>query len=473
MREKKAYPVYEQVEILDAGAEGNAMGRIGEVVVFIDHAVPGDVADIEVYKKKKSYMEGRVLRTVKESPLRSRPFCEHFGVCGGCKWQDMQYAAQLSFKQKQVEDALRRLAKVPFPPVLPILPSAETQYYRNKLEYTFSSKRWLTLSDMERADTFSPQELNALGFHIPGRFDKILDIHNCYLQPEPSNSIRLAVKQYAQEHGLDFFDIRSQEGFLRNLIIRTSTTGDLMVIVVFHHEDREQREGLLDFLHQRFPAISSLLYVINPKKNDTISDLDVQLHYGQEYITERMENLVFRIGPRSFYQTNSLQAYELYKVTREFAGIGSGDLVYDLYTGTGTIANFVASGARKVVGIEYVEAAIEDAKENSRLNGISNTRFFAGDIKNLLSDELLAAEGRPDVIITDPPRAGMHEDVTRKLLEVESSRIVYVSCNPSTQARDLAILDEKYHIGKIQPVDMFPHTHHVENIVLLLKKQAL
>ena len=470
MKEKKAYPLFENVEILDAGSEGNSIARINDLVVFVDHAVPGDFADIEVYKKKKSYMEGNAVRIQKESPLRTVPFCEHFGTCGGCKWQNMQYSAQLGYKQKQVEESLRRLAKIPIPEIMPILPSANTKFYRNKLEYTFSNKRWFTRADMGSSHDLPQEELNALGFHIPGKFDKILDIRNCYLQPEPSNSIRLEVKRYVTEKSLSFFDLREQHGFLRNLIIRNASSGDLMVILAFHHEDAEAREALLNHLRITFPAITSLMYVINPKRNDTLSDLDVETFCGESYITEEMEGLKFRIGPKSFYQTNATQAYELYKISRSFANIQPHELVYDLYTGTGTIANFVARSAARVVGVDYVAPAIEDARENSRINGISNTSFFAGDMKDVLNDEFIAAQGRPDVIITDPPRAGMHESVVKKLLEIESGRIVYVSCNPATQARDLALLDEKYQVSRIQPLDMFPHTHHVENVVLLIKK---
>jgi 23S rRNA (uracil1939-C5)-methyltransferase len=462
---KKEYQVkiIEQVAIVDAGSDGKAIAKQDGLVFFVEGAVPGDLVDVQVFKKKKSFLECKVVKIHQPSAIRVTPFCKHFGICGGCKWQNMQYTSQLYYKQKQVYDALTRLTKVVLPEILPILPSAATQYYRNKLEYTFSNKRWLETAEISEENL----NTNALGFHIPKRFDKILDIETCYLQPEPSNSIRLAIKKYAVEHGLSFFDLRAQAGFLRNLIIRTSTTGDLMVIVVFYLEDEKERIALMEFISKSFPEISALLYVINAKGNDTISDLPVHSYKGNAFIMEEMEGLKFKIGAKSFYQTNSLQAYELYKITREFAGLEGTELVYDLYTGTGTIANFVASKARKVIGIEYIADAIEDAKENSTYNNITNTEFYAGDMKDVLNTSFIAAHGRPDVVITDPPRAGMHEDVVKRLLEMEAPKIVYVSCNPATQARDLTLLDEKYEVVKVQPVDMFPHTHHVENVVLL------
>lgn len=465
MTNRKEYPVIENVEIIDAGTEGNAIARVNDIVAFVDHAVPGDIADIQVYKKKKNFMEAKAIRIRVPSPRRSEPFCEHFGVCGGCKWQNMQYESQLSYKKKQVEEALRRIGKVEIPELLPIIGSERTRFYRNKLEYTFSDKRWLTEADMQRKEEITDRE--ALGYHLPGKFDKVLDIQNCYLQEEPSNSIRLEVKSYAVKEGLSFFNIREQHGFLRNMIIRNTSTGDLMVIIVFHNDDKPLRENLLNHLISVFPVISSLMYVINPKRNDSIADLEVHPFYGKDHIMEQMEDLKFKISPKSFYQTNSHQAYQLYRIAREFAAVNENETVYDLYTGTGTIANFIARKAKKVIGIEYIQAAIDNAIENSRINGIENTSFFAGDMKDVLNDAFIAEQGKPDVIITDPPRAGMHESVTRKILETAPEKIVYVSCNPATQARDISILSESYSIAKIQPVDMFPQTHHVENIVLL------
>jgi 23S rRNA (uracil1939-C5)-methyltransferase len=465
MKKPKVYPVIENIEITDAGSEGNSIARVNDIVAFVEHAVPGDIADIEVYRKKKNFIEARAVRINKPSVRRTDPFCEHFGVCGGCRWQNMKYESQLHYKQKQVEEALRRIGKVEIPALLPIIGSEKTKFYRNKLEYTFSDKRWLTEADMHRKDEITDRE--ALGYHLPGRFDKVLDIRNCYLQEEPSNSIRLEVKSYAIKHGITFFNIREQHGLLRNLIIRNSLSSDLMVIVIFFRDEKEIREGLLNHLISAFPTITSLMYVINPKKNDSIADLEVKHFYGKDCLLEKMEDLEFKISPKSFYQTNSEQAYRLYSITREFASVTKQDIVYDLYTGTGTIANFVARHAGKVIGIEYIEAAIKDAKENSKINKIENTAFYAGDIKDVLNDQFIESNGRPEVIITDPPRAGMHEDVTRKILEISPGRIVYVSCNPATQARDISILAEKYSVEKVQPVDMFPHTHHVENVVLL------
>lgn len=464
---KKEYKIIEQVEITDAGSEGKSIAKQDGLVFFVEGAIPGDIVDVQVFKKKKSFVEGKAVKIHKESSIRSQPFCEHFGVCGGCKWQNMQYDSQLFYKQKQVFDALTRLAKIELPEISPILPSATTTHYRNKLEYTFSNKRWMTTAEIGSTEPIQP---DALGFHIPKRFDKILDINTCYLQAEPSNSIRLAVKKYALENSLSFFDLREQSGFLRNLIIRTSSTGEVMVIVAFYKEDEEARVSLLQFLEKTFPEITSLQYVINPKGNDSISDLDIQFFSGKEYMMEEMEGLKFKVGPKSFYQTNSQQAYELYKITREFADLNGDEVVYDLYTGTGTIANFIAKKAKKVIGIEYVATAIEDAKDNSVLNNISNTTFYAGDMKDILSTGFVEQNGRPDIIITDPPRAGMHEDVVKKIVEIGADKIVYVSCNPATQARDLMLLDEKYKVVKVQPVDMFPHTHHVENVVLLVKR---
>jgi 23S rRNA (uracil1939-C5)-methyltransferase len=479
---KKPLPILENITVIDASSDGQTVAKTEDYVIFIKGAVPGDVVDLQITRKKSKYREANTIAIKERSDKRTDEICSHFGTCGGCKWQNMDYSWQLFYKQKQVTDALTRLAKIQLPEIAPILPSQKTYHYRNKLEYTFSNKKWLTREEIENkelqfsassSETGSNGESltrNALGFHIPGMFDKVLDISTCYLQEEPSNSIRLAVKEYALKNNLTFFDIREQIGLLRNIIIRSTSTGEWMLIVSFFYNDKENIAGLLNHISGLFPQITSLQYVINPKKNDTISDLDIQVFKGNDSIYERMENLKFKIGPKSFYQTNSEQAYELYKVTRDFAGLQPHEVVYDLYTGTGTIANFVAHQAKKVVGIEYVPAAIDDAKVNSEINQIQNTSFFAGDMKDVLNDAFIQTNGKPDVIITDPPRAGMHEDVTNKILEIEPERIVYVSCNPATQARDLQLLDSKYKVLKVQPVDMFPQTHHVENVVLLVKK---
>jgi 23S rRNA (uracil1939-C5)-methyltransferase len=467
-RGRKVKPFIENVTITDIGAEGKAIARVNDVVVFTTHVIPGDVVDMQVTKKRTKYMEARVVRVVEPSPDRVPAFCEHFEVCGGCKWQFLPYEKQLYYKQKQVADQLRRIGRIELPEITPILGSAKTTFYRNKLEFGFSNKRWLTSNEMglEGGDI----NMNALGFHVPGMFDKIININKCWLQGEPSNQIRDFIKKYADENGLEYFDRRIQAGLLRNIIIRTSTTGDVMLIVSFFRNDEEDIENLLAALAAEFPQITSLMYVINEKGNDTITDQEILVYKGKDHILEEMEGLKFKIGPKSFYQTNSEQAYELYKVAREFAGFKGGEVVYDLYTGTGTIANFVARNVKKVVGIEYVPEAIEDAHVNSELNGIENTSFFAGDMKKILNSEFIARHGKPDVIITDPPRAGMDEDVVKTILEAAPERVVYVSCNPGTQARDLALMDEAYQVIKIQPVDMFPHTHHVENVVLLERR---
>lgn len=452
------------LSIIDIAEEGKGVAKADELVVFVDKAVPGDIVDVKIVKKKKNFAEAVIETLHTASDLRTDPFCEHFGTCGGCKWQHMQYDAQLHFKQKNVEAALQRLAKVDTSSMEPILGSAENKYYRNKLEYTFSNKRWLNAQDMtDREDL----EMNALGFHVPLRFDKILDIQHCYLQAEPSNTLRNEVRAYALKNELSFYDLRNHEGSLRNLIIRTSSTGEVMVVVVFAYAEPEQVNGLMEHLKVNFPEITSLLYILNQKKNDTIFDQDVITYAGRDYIFEEMNGLKFKIGAKSFYQTNSLQAHELYKITKEFAGFKGDELVYDLYTGAGTIANFIAGSVKQVIGVEYVPTAIEDAKFNSELNGIQNTVFYAGDMKDILTTDFIAAHGKPDVVITDPPRAGMHTDVVERLLEMEAEKIVYVSCNAATQARDLALLKEKYEVSRIKPVDMFPHTQHVENVVLL------
>lgn len=452
------------IQVIDIAEEGKGVGKSDDLVIFIDKAVPGDVVDVELLRRKKKFYEGRIQNIVKPSDHRTEPFCEHFGVCGGCKWQHLNYDAQLLFKQKSVVDALQRLAKVDTSGIEPILGSKETSYYRNKLEYTFSDKRWLTDGDM-RSD--QEMEMNALGYHIPGRFDKILDIEHCYLQADPSNKIRNKVREYALANKISFYNLKNHEGSLRNLIIRTSSTGELMVIVVFAYVEEEQITGMMEFISNEFKNLKSLLYIINQKKNDTIFDQDIHIFEGADHIFENMNGLKFKIGPKSFYQTNSDQAFELYKITKDFAGLKGDELVYDLYTGAGTIANFIAGSVKSVVGIEYVPTAIEDAKINSEINSIKNTSFFAGDMKDILNTEFIQTHGRPDVVITDPPRAGMHADVVKRLLEMEAEKIVYVSCNAATQARDIALMKDKYEVSRIRPVDMFPHTQHVENVVLL------
>ena len=458
-------PFFEKVEITDIGAEGKAIARVNDMVTFVSMVAPGDIVDLQVTRKRKRFAEARVTHIHKLSDMRVEPSCEHFGVCGGCKWQHIPYNEQLKFKEKQVIDALLRIGKLELPEVTPILGSKEEYFYRNKLEFTFSNRRWYTREELDSSGDF--KNWNALGFHVPGMFDKVVDINKCWLQPEPSNAIRNFVRKYAEEHELQFFDTRDSGGFLRNLIIRTSTTGELMVILAFFREEKENREALLESLGNEFPQITSLMYTVNPKANDTLYDQEIIVFKGRDHIVEEMEGLKFRIGPKSFFQTNTHQSLELYKVARDFAGLTGNELVYDLYTGTGTIANFVARSAGKVIGIESVPEAIADAWINSEINGIDNTAFFSGDMKDLLSNEFLGIHGRPDVVITDPPRIGMHESVVVTLLEAAPAKIVYVSCNPATQARDLELLSGLYKVTKVQPVDMFPHTHHVENVVLL------
>ncbi|MGD1841287.1 MAG: 23S rRNA (uracil(1939)-C(5))-methyltransferase RlmD [Thermonemataceae bacterium] len=468
MRKKKKYPVLEQVRIEKAVAGGKCLAHIGETVLFVEgNVAPEDVIDVQVIRKKKSYWVGQPVQYKHFSPLRQKPFCEHFGVCGGCKWQHLQYEAQLSMKQNEVQDALARIAKVDFPNIQPIIGADKTTYYRNKLEFTFSNNRWLTQAEIDSDATF---EREALGFHIPGRFDKIVDITHCHLQSAPSNEIRLAVKAFALKENLSFFDLRQQENLLRNLVVRTTSTGELMVIVIFFEPDMQAVEKLMAFLQTSFFEITSLYYIVNPKKNDAYQDLTPVLYAGKPYITESMEDLQFRISPKAFYQTNSEQAYELYKIVRTYATLQGKELVYDLYTGTGSIANFIARKAKQVIGIEYIEAAIKDAQQNAAINGIDNTLFFAGDMKDVLNTSFLDKHGKPDVIITDPPRAGMHEAVINTILVADPAKIVYVSCNPATQARDLQLLDHRYQIVAVQPVDMFPHTHHVENVVQLIRR---
>ncbi|MDO4757813.1 MAG: 23S rRNA (uracil(1939)-C(5))-methyltransferase RlmD [Rikenellaceae bacterium] len=468
-RKKNNYPLLEGLEITTLAAEGKAMGRWNEQVVFVPMTVPGDVVDVQIRQKRRRFMEGYVVNYVKRSPLRAEPFCAHFGICGGCKWQNLPYEEQLRFKTEQVSDQLRRIGKVELPEIRPCLASAETSYYRNKLEFTFADRRWLTFEEV--ASGADLEHSPALGFHIPGMFDKVLDIDHCHLQAEPSNGIRQAVKQFCIENGYTFHNARAHEGLMRNITIRTASTGEVMVIVVFNADERERITALLDHLAAKFPEITSLNYIVNEKWNDSTGDLDVICYRGKDHIIEEMEGLQFKVGPKSFYQTNSKQAYELYKVARDFADLKAEDTLYDLYTGTGTIANFCARQCKKVVGIEYVAEAIEDAKVNSAANNIENTSFYAGDMKHVLSDRFVAENGHPDVIILDPPRAGVDEPVLEVILRAAPERIVYVSCNPATQARDLAILDADYKVVAVQPVDMFPHTHHVENVVKLIRRE--
>jgi len=456
---------FENVTIIDIAEEGKGVGKTDDFVLFVDKAVPGDIADIEVYRSKKNFGEGKIAELKHPSEYRTQPFCEHFGTCGGCKWQQMTYAAQLKFKQKSVADALARIAKIDVNGILPITASPADKYYRNKLEYTFSNKRWLNDGENRTDEILN---MNALGFHIPGRFDKILDINHCWLQAEPSNILRNSIRSFVLEHGYSFYDLKAHTGALRNLIVRTSSTGETMVIVVFAYADEDEVNKLMGFINGQFPEITSLLYIINQKKNDTIFDQDIKVYKGEEYIYEEMDGIRFRIGPKSFYQTNSAQALRLNQIARDFAEFKGDELVYDLYTGAGTIANFIAGHVRQVVGIEYVPTAIEDAKINSAINNITNTKFYAGDMKDVLGADFVAQHGKPDVIISDPPRAGMHPDVVNRLMEIEAKKIVYVSCNAATQARDLLVLKEKYDTVKIQPVDMFPHTQHVENVMLLV-----
>lgn len=467
-RRRKNLPAYKEVTITDVAAEGKAIAKIDNQVIFIEGVVPGDIVDIQVSRKRKRFMEARVTHIHSYSPKRTEAFCKHFGVCGGCKWQILPYSEQLYYKQKQVVDQLTRIGHCSISEFLPILGSKKTQVYRNKLEFSFSNKRWKTYTEI--AEETEITNHNALGFHVPRLFDKIVDIETCYLQEEPSNAIRNFVREYALEHNFSFFDIRNHTGLLRNMIIRTTSTGEVMVILIFFEDSYTEQQQILSAIHQQFPNITSLLWITNQKQNDTIHDQEIHVFAGRDHIFECMEDLQFKIGPKSFYQTNSEQAYELYTITRNFAQLSGQELVYDLYTGTGTIAQFIAKSAKQVIGIEYVPEAIEDAIENATRNGITNTQFFAGDMKDILTDDFIAEHGSPDVIITDPPRAGMHEDVVQTILRCNPKRIVYVSCNPATQARDLQFFQNSYTIQKSQAVDMFPHTHHVENVVLLEKK---
>jgi len=467
MGRKNELPLLEKVRITDIGAEGNAIARIDNQVVFVPMLIPGDIVDIKINKKRKKYMEGSVVRFHEYSPDRIKPRCRHFGVCGGCRWQHLPYHLQLYYKEKQVKDNLTRIGKADIGEINPIIGSPEIFLYRNKLEYTFSEKRWLTREEIISDNDFIKED--ALGFHIPGLFDKVLDIRECYLQPEPSNAIRDAVRRFAHKKSFPFYNPRQQSGFLRNLIIRNTSDGNVMVIVVFFLDEKKRIYDLMDFLGSEFPAISSLMYIINTKRNDSLADQEPVLYKGEDHLLEEMEGLKFRIGPKSFYQTNTKQSLRLYNAAKDFAGLTGNEVVYDLYTGTGTIANFIAESARTVIGIEYIEEAIRDAVINSDINNIKNTRFFAGDIKSVLNEQFIASHGRPDVIITDPPRAGMQKEVVRSIISAGPEKIVYISCNPATQARDIEIMSECYRIMKIQPVDMFPQTHHVENVVLMQK----
>ncbi|MCM1138862.1 MAG: 23S rRNA (uracil(1939)-C(5))-methyltransferase RlmD [Muribaculaceae bacterium] len=464
-RKRKELPLLQGVEIIDVAAEGNSLAKVDEMVVFIPFGAPGDIADVKIDKKKKSYAEGHIENLIRPSDVRVEPRCEHFTVCGGCRWQHLPYEFQLKCKHQQVQDALQRIAKIPLPEINPIIGSENVWEYRNKMEYTFSNKMWLTFDQLKSGQDFPDRR--AAGFHIPGAFDKVLDINKCHLQDDLGNRIRLFIKNFGKEHGYSFYDLREQHGFLRTLMIRIASTGEVMVIMVVGENDPDKIEELMAHLSNGFPEITSLGYVINTKVNDTIADQEVVPYKGREYIEEDMEGLRFRIGPKSFYQTNSRQAYKLYSVARKMAALTGEELVYDLYTGTGTIACFIAPKVRHVIGIEYVPEAIEDAKVNASVNGLNNTEFFAGDMKDILTSDFINAHGIPDVMIVDPPRAGMHENVVKVILDAEPRKIVYVSCNPATQARDLALLHEKYDIAEVQPVDMFPHTQHVENVVLL------
>lgn len=470
-RKKKELPLLEKVAITGVAAEGKALARVNDLVVFVPYVVPGDVVDLQVRRKKHSYAEAEAVKFYEYSAERAKPFCKHYGVCGGCKWQCLAYEHQLKYKQQQVYDALTRIGKVELPEIIPILGSEQICEYRNKLEFTFSNKRWLTWEEVARNVQYD--NMDALGFHISGAFDKVLDIEECWLMTGLNNRLRNGIRDFAHRENIPFYDLRSHSGVLRSMMIRTSTTGEVMLLLQARVEcdnDMVQLEKVLQYIADAFPEVTSLLYVVNNKCNDTFGDLEVVTYKGTDVIYEEMEGLRFKVGPKSFYQTNSKQAYNLYKVAREFASLTGDEVVYDLYTGTGTIANFVASKAKKVIGIEYVEDAIIDARVNAELNGFDNLAFFAGDMKDILTRDFINEHGRPDVIITDPPRAGMHEDVVSTILFAAPKRIVYVSCNPATQARDLQLLDADYKVVAVRPVDMFPHTHHVENVVLLERR---
>lgn len=468
-RKRKELPTLEGIEITAVAAEGNSLARFNDLVVFIPYGAPGDIVNVKLDRKKHSYAEGHIVSFIKKSEKRTDPQCEHFGICGGCRWQHLPYGEQLEWKHRQVADALTRIAKVELPDIQPTLPSDNIYGYRNKMEYTFSNKKWLTREQLESGVEYSMRD--TAGFHIPGAFDKVLEINRCLLQDDLGNRVRNFVRQLGIDNNLSFYDLRNNTGLLRTMMIRTLTTGENMVVMSFGADDPDGIKTVMDGIRLNFPEITSLMYVVNTKANDTIGDLDIKLHSGREYIEEEMEGLRFRIGPKSFYQTNSRQAHKLYSVARDMAALKGDELVYDLYTGTGTIANFIARSARHVIGIEYVQEAIDDARINSRVNNVTNTEFFAGDMKDVLTDGFIARHGRPDVMIVDPPRAGMHADVVNVILNAEPRSIVYVSCNPATQARDIALLDTKYKVEAVQPVDMFPHTHHVENVVKLTRRE--
>lgn len=461
--------VFHQIKVLDAGAKGVSVAKAPDgKVVFIPNVVPGDVVDVQTLKKRKAYYEGKAVKFHEFSEYRTEPICEHFGVCGGCKWQNMKYSQQLYFKQNEVQNHLQRIGKIELPEFEPILGSEKQFFYRNKMEFSFSNSRWLTEKEIESTEDLGNR--NALGFHIPKMWDKILDINKCHLQEDPSNAIRNEIRAFANEHGLTFFNPRAHEGLLRTLMIRTASTGEIMVLIQFFENDKANRELILDHVYEKFPQITSLQYVVNNKANDTLYDQNIKLYKGRDYILEEMEGLKFSINAKSFYQTNSDQAYELYKITRDFAGLTGNEIVYDLYTGTGTIAQFVSKKAKKVIGVESVPDAIKDAKANAERNNIDNCEFFVGDMKVVFNDAFIGQHGQPDVIITDPPRDGMHKDVIEQILKIAPEKVVYVSCNSATQARDLALMDEKYKVTRVRPVDMFPQTHHVENVVLLVKR---
>jgi len=465
---KKKLPVIENLEIIDIGAEGMSIAKVDNMVVFIPGMIPGDIVDVQITRKKRKFMTGHPLRIVKESDQRTTPFCKHFGICGGCKWQNLPYERQLFYKQKQVVDSLERIGKIAIPEIRPIIGSEKQKYYRNKLEYTFSETRWLSDSEIKSKEIIIDRR--ALGFHIPGKFDRVLDIEECFLQDDLSNRIRNSIREFTHNMGLEYYNQVTNSGFLRNLIIRSTQLNEWMVIVVFAYDDKPVINSVMQFLQEKFPEITALNYVVNSKSNDTIQDQEIILYSGRDFIYEAIGNLKFKIGAKSFFQTNSTQAGELYRLALEFASLTGNEIVYDLYTGTGTIACYIAHQCKEVIGLEYLETAVEDAKINATINGITNMSFFAGDIKDILNDSFFEIHGKPDVIITDPPRAGMHPDVIQSILRAMPSRIVYVSCNPATQARDISLMDEKYKVVAIQPVDMFPHTHHVENVICLEMK---
>lgn len=464
-RQKK---ILRDVVITEMSSEGKGIAKVDGKVIFVEKTVPGDVADVEIRKSKKSFSEGVIAELKMASPLRVKPECSHFGLCGGCKWQHISYSEQLKFKKKIVEDAFERIGKIDFPQIPDVIGCEENFYYRNKLEFAFTDRRWLTEEEINSGETF--EHRNALGFHVPGSFSGVIDIDRCYLQADPSNQIRTAIKEFALKNGYTFFNLKDQNGLLRNLMIRLSAIGEILVLISFYENDEEKIQTLLKYVSEQFPSITSLQYVINSKRNDTIYDLETKVYKGKDHIIEQLGNYKFKIGTKSFFQTNSVQAETLYDITKEFAGLKSEDVVYDLYTGVGSIAIYVSDSCKQVVGIEQVEAAIADAKENAKLNSVTNCSFYAGDVRMVLNPDFISANGKPDVVITDPPRAGMHEDVVKTLLQLASPKIVYVSCNPATQARDLQLLSEKYEVKLVQPVDMFPHTTHIENVVLLSLK---